>query len=728
MIQLTFEELIKQGFIEWQGSLRKTYDKYLSPDALDLDNPKYYDAIENREITNLFQFDSLAGVKVLSVVKPRSLAELAAANTLMRLQAEGEQPMDRYVRIKANPQEWEDEMIEYGLNEKERAVLHRHLDGEYGVCSSQEQLMLLSMDKDVAGFNVKLANGLRKSIAKKKPELREDIRREFYKRGQENGARKVFLDYVWNVQFAMQFGYSFSQLHTDGYSIVGIQEAELATSYPRIFWELSVLQVMSGAVEVEAVDDSSEARERETKFGKLGGAIATLQKEGVNIALPDINKAAGGFIADVESNSILYGLKGISSINLKTAELIISNRPYASMRDFYERLRLVKHEVFTKDGKSQMKSLVSKEQMLNLIKAGAFDDLEKPRTRLELLEECLHWEYPDKVSLTIGALEQLIKRGLIPDEYKESLRYYNFRSYLREGVKLEDGVLPHAQESGYKVAKSKKWYLLDGEDELDTQDVVEAFFEMFPQLQEGKHWVYNTCEDYFGNAIWVESGASSKGTFESVYKEKMKPLIQYIGSDELLGKYNEELFKEVKASEISGTQSTWELETMSFYHSGHELEHLDRDYYKVEDFYSLPEEPIVEDYWERKDKETGEITRIPKFKIDQICGVVLDKNKHKHTVSLLTESGVVTCKFVGGQFGHYDKQLSLVDEISGKNKVVDRSWFKRGTLLFVRGIRNGDQFRVKTYKNSLYEHSVEKICKIYDDGIVLTNKERARVE
>ena len=206
MIQLTFEELIKQGFIEWQGSLRKTYDKYLSPDVLDLDNPKYYDAIENREITNLFQFDSLAGVKVLSVVKPRSLAELAAANTLMRLQAEGEQPMDRYVRIKANPQEWEDEMIEYGLNEKERAVLHRHLDGEYGVCSSQEQLMLLSMDKDVAGFNVKLANGLRKSIAKKKPELREDIRREFYKRGQENGARKVFLDYVWNVQFAMQFG------------------------------------------------------------------------------------------------------------------------------------------------------------------------------------------------------------------------------------------------------------------------------------------------------------------------------------------------------------------------------------------------------------------------------------------------------------------------------------------------------------------------------------------
>ena len=38
--------------------------------------------------------------------------------------------MDRYVRIKKNPQEWEDEMIQYGLNERERAVLHKHLDSE----------------------------------------------------------------------------------------------------------------------------------------------------------------------------------------------------------------------------------------------------------------------------------------------------------------------------------------------------------------------------------------------------------------------------------------------------------------------------------------------------------------------------------------------------------------------------------------------------------------------
>lgn len=664
----------------------------------------------------------------MNAIKPTKLIELAAANTLMRLQCEGEQPMERYIRIRNNPEQWDEEMVAYGLNKEEREVLHKHLDIDYGTCMTQEMLMILSMDEKIAGFTVPEANKLRKAIAKKKKALQEAAKDLFYEKGLSRGTRKVMLDYVWDVQISMQLGYGFSILHTIGYSLIAIQQLELITSYPKIYWETSVLQVMSGAVEVEAVDDESEARERETKFGKLGGAIATLQKEGVNIALPNINKADKGFVADVENNSILYGLKGITSINLKTAEIIISNRPYTSMKDFHDRLHLVKQEVESKDGKKQFKALISREQMVNLIKAGCFDELEPDKTRLDLLLKFLHWEYPDKVGVTTGALSQLIKRGLIPDDYEECLRYYNFREYLRQGIKVDDGVLPHTTKQGYKVAKTKKWYLLDGEDEVDTQEVVESFFEMFPQLQEGKHWVYNENPDYYENAIWVESGSSSKGTFESLYKESIKPLLHYIGSGELLNKYNESLFEEHKNDEASGTQSSWEMETMTFYHSDHELAHLDRDYYKVDDFFELDEEPVVEDYWERKDKETGDITRIPKFKINQICGVVLDKNKTKHTVTLLTEYGVVTCKFVGGQFNYYDKQISMIDEDTGKNKVIEKTWFKRGTLLFARGIRNGDQFRIKTYKNGIYEHSLERIDKVYDDGIVLTTKDRIKLD
>ena len=522
---------------------------------------------------------------------------------------------------------------------------------------------------------------------------------------------------------------AFSQLHTDGYSLIAIQQLELITSYPKIYWETSVLQVEAGVVEVESANEDEEGKERMTNYGTLGGAIATLQKQGVQFQLPNINKAEKGFVADEETGSILYSLKAISSINIKTAEIIIANRPYTSMKDFHDRLHLTKQETILKDGKKQMKALISKEQMLNLIKAGCFDELEPEKTRYDLLEEYLHMEYPNKKSLTTANIDALINRGLIPDDYNESLRYYHFRNYLREGIKVNDGELPqHKEEYNYKVTKSKKWYLLDGVDETDTQEIVDVFFEMFPQLQEGKHWVYNECEDYYPNAIWVESGATSKGAFEAVYKENISDLTRFMRSDDLLQAYNDSLFTELKNEYMQGSVSSYEMETMCFYYNEHVLAHLDRNYYNISNFFELSEEPEIVDYWERKDKDTGDIVRIPRFRIHQICGVVLDRNTNKHTVSLLTEFGVVEVKYQKGQFTFYDKRLSIVDEETGSKKIIENSWFKRGNLLFIRGIRNGDQFKAKVYKNSTYGHSTAMIEKVYDDGICLCREERTQID
>ena len=142
----------------------------------------------------------------MNAIKPTKLIELAAANTLMRLQCEGEQPMERYIRIRNNPEQWDEEMIKYGLNEEEREVLHKHLDIDYGTCMTQEMLMILSMDEKIAGFTVPEANKLRKAIAKKKKALQEAAKDLFYEKGLSRGTRKVMLDYVWDVQISMQLG------------------------------------------------------------------------------------------------------------------------------------------------------------------------------------------------------------------------------------------------------------------------------------------------------------------------------------------------------------------------------------------------------------------------------------------------------------------------------------------------------------------------------------------
>ena len=58
MIQLTFENLINDGYIEWQGSLRKTYNKYLHPDAINYDKDDYYTKLNNHELIKVFQFET----------------------------------------------------------------------------------------------------------------------------------------------------------------------------------------------------------------------------------------------------------------------------------------------------------------------------------------------------------------------------------------------------------------------------------------------------------------------------------------------------------------------------------------------------------------------------------------------------------------------------------------------------------------------------------------------
>ena len=162
------EELQKAGYIEPELTLRQAYNKYLAPDALPLDDENIWDEIDKADILKLFQLDSEVGRQGTKLIKPRNIQELTAVNALIRLMAEdgAERPMDKYVRFKANPQAWEDEMNSYGLTTEEKKILHKHFDASYGICYSQEQLMLALMDKDICGFDLKASDAARKLIAK----------------------------------------------------------------------------------------------------------------------------------------------------------------------------------------------------------------------------------------------------------------------------------------------------------------------------------------------------------------------------------------------------------------------------------------------------------------------------------------------------------------------------------------------------------------------------------
>ena len=131
LIQLCIEMLVKAGYMEWQGSLRKTYDKYLLPEVIDMKSKEVWKNICEGRIMNLFQFETPVGKEAIRKLLPHSLLDLANANSLMRLSSPNEeQPLDKYIRFKNNTELWEQEMIEWKLTEEERKVMHEELDNQ----------------------------------------------------------------------------------------------------------------------------------------------------------------------------------------------------------------------------------------------------------------------------------------------------------------------------------------------------------------------------------------------------------------------------------------------------------------------------------------------------------------------------------------------------------------------------------------------------------------------
>ncbi len=159
-----------------------------------------------------------------------------------------------------------------------------------------------------------------------------------------------------------------------------------------------------------------------------------------------------------------------------------------------------------------------------------------------------------------------------------------------------------------------------------------------------------------------------------------------------------------------GSISEWEMDSLGFYFGEHELNNIDREYYGVKNFFDLPEEPTV-----ARVIPTKSGSNIVLFDLCRIAGTVINKEKTKHLITLLTPEGVVNVKVWAAQFTKYDKQISVKQD-DGKKKIMERSWFTRGNKLLITGIRRGDVFIPKIYKSGQYQEPFLLIKEIDDNG------------
>lgn len=412
---------------------------------------------------------------------------------------------------------------------------------------------------------------------------------------------------------------------------------------------------------IKTKEGKKKKKVKATNYGKIATAIGKIVQTGVTVAPPDINYSTFTFSPDIEHNSIRYGLSGITRIGEDLIRSIIAARPFTGLFDFIERVKC------------------TKPQIINLIKSGAFDEF---GDRMEIMDQYIGYASGAKKEINLRNLKMLIDFGLIPDKYDLQIRVFNFNKYL-------------------KTLKSGLDYNLD--------NIAFGFYEK------------NFDVDKL-SAADTESGFKIKqSTWKTMYDKHMDIIRPYVKAHaaELLKQVNARLKKDLWDKYCAGSLNKWEMDSISYYSNEHELNGFISRFYDVSDFNSLPDEPLIDRVITIKGKQ------VPLYEIERIAGTVLDKNKNKKTVTLLTLSGVVTVKIFGPVFAEYDKQLSEKGA-DGHKHVKEKSWFSRGNIIIVTGIKRDGMFMAKKYSRTPY-HLVELVTKVNNDGTLELRSEREEV-
>ena len=479
--------------------------------------------------------------------------------------------------------------------------------------------------------------------------------------------------------------------HTLAYSIIALQEMNLAWKYPIVYWNTANLIVDSGGVQsfedeeveeaeleieqeigsdeieeeeemeweeanevaAESVEDKKKKKTKSIDYGRIASIIGKMASEGIKVSPPDINNSSFTFTPVVADNKILYGLRGITRISVDKINEIMVARPFTSIYDFMSKVKL------------------NKIQMSNLIKAGAFDTVEGI-AREDIMREYLEMIADKKQRLTLQNMQMLITKKLIPEEMQFYAKLFLFNKYLKS---CKDGIN----------------YLLNDA-------------------------AINFISEHFDTDIIENGEYVSQKKWDTLYKKAMEPMRQYLkdNKDTMLEALNKSLYNEVAEKYAHGNISSWEMDSISFYYHEHELLFAQSDY---DDFFSLSEEPEIEYTFPGNNGQEVKV-----YKLHHIIGTVINKDKLKNTVTLLTPTGVVNVKIYKNQFAIYDKQISEKDN-DGTKHVLEKSWFTRGSKLMVQGIRRGNDFIPKKHKKSIYP-IISKIIGVDEYGKLMMQYER----
>ena len=329
-------------------------------DTLPLDNQPTYEMLGRGASMGVFQLESSGMRDVLRSMRPDTFEDIIALVALYRPGPMGNIP--KFIACKHG-----EEQPDY-MHESLVEILRE----TYGVIVYQEQVMQIA--QVLAGYSLGSADLLRRAMGKKiKSEM--DAQREIFVQGAiEKGVDKSRASQIFEL-VAKFADYGFNKSHAAAYALVAYQTAYFKVNH---------------AVEFMAASMSFELRDTD----KLAAFRQELDRIGISLLPPDINTSDANFIVarTTEANgrqAIRYALAAIKNVGDVAMRAVVAERDangrYTSVFDFAARLGA---------------GVINKRQLENLVRAGAFDELEPSRRKLYESVELLlrHAESTDRNS------------------------------------------------------------------------------------------------------------------------------------------------------------------------------------------------------------------------------------------------------------------------------------------------------------------------------------------
>ncbi|MCS6570868.1 DNA polymerase III subunit alpha [Corynebacterium diphtheriae] len=318
----------------------------LDLEALQTDDPNVYKLLSSGDTLGVFQLDSGGMQELLKRMQPTGFNDIVASLALYRPGPMGVNAHWDYADRKNGRKPIEP--IHPELEEPLKEILEE----TYGLIVYQEQIMEIS--RKLANYTAGEADGFRKAMGKKKPEVLAKEYKKFSEGMFSNGYSKAAVDALWGTiePFA---SYAFNKSHAAGYGLVSYWTAYLKANYTAEYMAALLTSVAD-------------------KKDKSAIYLSNCRHLDISVLSPDVNESHLSFMPVGED--IRFGLGAVRNVGEDVVAAIIKAREekgaFTDFSDYLDKIDI---------------TACNKRVTESLIKAGAFDSMDHPRKGLLLIHE-----------------------------------------------------------------------------------------------------------------------------------------------------------------------------------------------------------------------------------------------------------------------------------------------------------------------------------------------------